>query len=525
MSKLIAVHGTNATGPREGDDWWQVGGALESDFHKWIEGDESPAVFEPYIWSGSNSEGDRYAGGERLAREIQALEDKAEPYVLVGHSHGGSVIYHALMKLLKNNFHCRLIQQWITVGTPFIEVTKNKLLFSRMNKTGVAIGLIWLYLVFVFFAFMGSAIYLGSTNDGLKNPSFDVIIIIVTALCLIGIYKWMRRFQPSKLKFNQTNHHQKFKDAFNEFWLPLSHKDDEAVQGLKSITKVKIDPFDRLFASPLLALGSLILVPIVMYFLSMLDQWQPLAAEIHSWDKSFVASRPCVDTTNPDCADPLKEFAMNNFAVIAWPSHFIFDLWRGLNIQSTDQEWLNKVILFATLIMGFTAGIFAFWVLGLVLHTAVLFLSKELSGFISVLLNNFTRVQLVKLGLGGDSIGERAIAARESPLLFDKKPTLPDELQAELTKKSNDSAYVSISKFRTALGVIAYSDDNQNVGEMLSDYLSWEELIHTNYFRLEKVRKLIIYAVSQHKGFKPSKAFIEDKDYEMVAKWYTMLNK
>ena len=55
---------------------------------------------------------------------------------------------------------------------------------------------------------------------------------------------------------------------------------------------------------------------------------------------------------------------------------------------------------------------------------------------------------------------------------------------------------------------------------MLSVYLTWDELIHTSYFKTAHFRKLVAYSLAQFKGFRVTAAFKQDPDYPRVAAWY-----
>jgi hypothetical protein len=98
MATIIAVHGTFATGPEEGEGWWQRGGALDRDIRELVEADDSRLDFAPHVWDGQNSETSRRAAGQALLQRLAALEQKGEKYCLIGHSHGGSVIASALFR-------------------------------------------------------------------------------------------------------------------------------------------------------------------------------------------------------------------------------------------------------------------------------------------------------------------------------------------------------------------------------------------------------------------------------------------
>ena len=74
MATIIAVHGTFATGPEEGEGWWQKGGEFERDLRELVEADGAQLDFQPHVWDGQNSETSRRAAGQSLLKRIAGLE-------------------------------------------------------------------------------------------------------------------------------------------------------------------------------------------------------------------------------------------------------------------------------------------------------------------------------------------------------------------------------------------------------------------------------------------------------------------
>jgi hypothetical protein len=56
MAKIITVHGTGATGPEEGYDWWQKGSLFEKHVRELVEAEVGTLKFQRLIWNGKNSE-------------------------------------------------------------------------------------------------------------------------------------------------------------------------------------------------------------------------------------------------------------------------------------------------------------------------------------------------------------------------------------------------------------------------------------------------------------------------------------
>jgi hypothetical protein len=94
---------------------------------------------EPFHWDeGPNSELKRRKAGQALLKKLKEYERMGENYHLIGHSHGGSVIHHALLLASNRRESLPHLRIWLTVGTPFIR-TKPRLFelisFLSHNQT------------------------------------------------------------------------------------------------------------------------------------------------------------------------------------------------------------------------------------------------------------------------------------------------------------------------------------------------------------------------------------------------------
>ena len=121
--RVILVHGTGATAPSsEGSAWWQNAGEL------WTWADDAGYDVEAFIWSGANDEAARRIAGQSLARRMQQLDQEGVGFHLIGHSHGGSVIWHAILQLaaLDRIAASRALVSWSSVGTPFMEYSPRR---------------------------------------------------------------------------------------------------------------------------------------------------------------------------------------------------------------------------------------------------------------------------------------------------------------------------------------------------------------------------------------------------------------
>jgi hypothetical protein len=174
--------------------------------------------------------------------------------------------------------------------------------------------------------------------------------------------------------------------------------------------------------------------------------------------------------------------------------------------------------------LGVFVGFVLLWIASLIFRLFVNIASSYLSSVLSRLLNQATRTQLRKLSLASDTIGEAGIVARHCPpwVTAPYKP-LPQDLSDEIAKAADAAAALSIAKFRAALGTLVFTDQKTSVPDVIGEYLTWQELVHTSYFDVSRFRKLIACAISQVRGFEATSAFQADPDHLIVAGWYANL--
>ena len=107
--------------------------------------------YQPFVWDGANSELSRRRASTRLLELIQRYETNGERYLLIAHSHGGSVISQTLLMAARSKRRLDKLARWITVGTPFIKGQKPYLLFWRLGLLGKSAYLaIFTYSVMLF---------------------------------------------------------------------------------------------------------------------------------------------------------------------------------------------------------------------------------------------------------------------------------------------------------------------------------------------------------------------------------------
>lgn len=175
--QVVCVHGTFASSDEDrGKAWWQVGSDAYRELQEKLPADVALAKEgQLFRWSGDNNERARSKAASELLDYIKPLEEAGKPYHLVGHSHGGSVIWLALKKATIQKKPLKNLRSWSTVGTPFLRY--------RTRSPWNAISLIYMFLaaslmvpfyrVFDWMINIPGAISRGEMDDGiiLKHTS------------------------------------------------------------------------------------------------------------------------------------------------------------------------------------------------------------------------------------------------------------------------------------------------------------------------------------------------------------------
>ena len=124
---ILLIHGTGA-GRRSGEcdpidrRWWELGSMFGFSLVQELGSDgRNYELSDAFVWGdgGANSETARGIGGRDLERFLRSLDEAGRKYHLVGHSHGGSVIWSCLRDSVKSG-RLEGLQSWTTVGTPFL---------------------------------------------------------------------------------------------------------------------------------------------------------------------------------------------------------------------------------------------------------------------------------------------------------------------------------------------------------------------------------------------------------------------
>jgi hypothetical protein len=259
-------------------------------------------------------------------------------------------------------------------------------------------------------------------------------------------------------------------------WLSLRHEADEAIEGLRSLPRVQFQIFSRELIARTAASFAVVLAPALL------------------------------------------------LTTIVWAG--------GTEIDPLFNPFANTLTSLTSLARDIAPGldplVTHFTVLPLLLCslTAILVLLFERGGYLagiklSRFLDRMTWYHLRQSAFGNDTSGELGIAASDkAPWINESRATLPDQIGTELSEYANRAAAQAVAKLRTAIQVLAFSEERESRSDLIADYLTWDELIHTAYFKVPRFRKLVCYAIAHSPGFKPSEMFKTDPDYVLMGAWY-----
>lgn len=488
MAAIIAVHGTYATGPEDGEGWWQKGGALERDLRELVEADDARLDFVPHVWDGENSETSRRAVGEALLKRIAALERDAHKYCLIGHSHGGSVIAAALLAAGGRKNALPGLSRWLTVGTPFIRGRRRGLLFSRLGLLGKSAYISFLVLA-AYLAIVFSSV---AVQDRSVSMWFRIIGVAVFALSaflpfiLLHALLWWR--DRSRSRLFRVKDHRRAREAFHGRWLCFRHPADEAVEGLRAAPVVGFPIFSRRFLVAPLSAITVILAPIAALLV--------------------MEAIPLPDISDQPLLKAGQELAQT--------------------VEKRLQEGAIPLWLVASSIavLFFVVPPLVLFGLATALVLAMQAVSAQLSALLSRQFDRITWHQIRQSAFGNDAIGEVAMEAADRPVWVDMSTAcLADDLCKELSAFADAAAAQSVAKLRRAVQLLTFSEGEQKKSDLLAEYLTWDELIHTAYFKVPRFRKLVAFAIAHAPGFRPSEKFKADPDFATLARWYEQLSQ
>lgn len=245
---VILVHGTAAADESDtGIKWWQRGSEFITKMNERL-GDRvsfGPDERKTFHWSGANSERERRAAGCDLLDRLEELERDGRNYHIIGHSHGGSVAWHALTEAVKRKTDLPHLHSLMTIGTPFLRFRPDlSHFFALIPMILSALGLFFLgfwlhetipprpnaeaaitaeYLLANFQILWDN---LGSSVGWLTVLVVLLLVLIFILTFLFGLVKpiiGLARHRTWSRKFSRAT------KIFDDRWTGLASGDDEAI--------------------------------------------------------------------------------------------------------------------------------------------------------------------------------------------------------------------------------------------------------------------------------------------------------
>lgn len=438
--KLVTVHGTGAGDvTSSGDKWWQLGSVFMDELQQRLELDSEQVEIVPFQWqNGPNSEFKRREAGTALADQLYKYDAAQQDYYLIGHSHGGSVIYNALLKSVADDTPFERLKLWCTVGTPFLDYRPNTFLFQRLRSLGLTICTTGIVL-FILGVWITSLAFFGSTLD-------DAVIDMGYAMMLYGVinYTALWLYEYRKKSWFTLKQKKQASEHYAKQWCGLWHKEDEAISALSNVRSINAPIIPANFLYPIVSSLQFISVILVgLYF---------------AWDIAFSDSK----------------------AILGIAQSFLEDMEDGVGFG------------FFTYMM--TVMIFVFCIPTIWLFTKILSLLAGVVGRpLATLLNKIVWSSIKKRAWGDDLLKEDVYSIGSHPPLFlHQWDFLSETVAAPLRKHSEKNAIKTLHKVRVVLGMSEQSSGSADIRSELSESLNWQELIHTSYFDVPEFIDLLV---------------------------------
>ncbi len=240
---VITVHGSFAANKADrGNQWWQNGSLFAQALERELGQDfKFPEDSEVFHWSGENSEDERRKAGHELLSRLRKLDDDVD-YHLIGHSHGGSVIWNALRESAGGGVPLRGIKSWTTMGTPFLHYR------VRWKDVWLIIPLV----AYVIAAFIVGSLFaqvyegyhpnmIGEIRRGVGDRTFALSVGLLVSFLVIGILHFffvvawpvVRMIGAVWGIVRESRRGERAFKWYRDTWLPFYAVSDEAVNFLR----------------------------------------------------------------------------------------------------------------------------------------------------------------------------------------------------------------------------------------------------------------------------------------------------
>jgi len=441
---VILVHGTFAADTEnDGQKWWQAGSPavaqLKARLPRGVEIAEGSEVFH---WSGENSERARSKAALQLLERLRVLEAEGRDYHLVGHSHGGSVIWKTLKAKSLSRQPLDHLKSWTTVGTPYLQ-HRSRSVFNVWNLAGLVMGVLLIPPAARAMLQLGRML-----NNAFQGNDMVLTLPPASESGLMGI---IRVPILSGLK-----------------WV--------GVQVEHSVQGVHIGSYDPDTG-----------VTLLEYFFGTLEGFLLMAVTLALsyvlFHLSMLSIRPAIESYRIHAEERLQRNA--------------FDIYgsRYLAIWSPDDEAINGLRSTLAFRVSFVSKMFpqerVFFsdTLGLLSRPYYWILSPVFNRWLQPPLDRLVRNIVTRAAQGNDRPSSTICAVTPSPVaeLQHLVPPLPPQLSKRILSSADHHARDIAPMLRQLLGQASLAEGIEGFCKELSG----RELVHTSYFDHSAVMELI----------------------------------
>lgn len=467
----ILVHGTFAGAEADnGERWWQSGSKAVVELQQRLpENVRIACGKEIFHWSGDNGERARSKAAAQLIEHLRPLEESGQSYHLVGHSHGGSVIWNALKLKTLSGKPLQGLKSWTTVGTPFLHHTSRKPWHVR-NLLGVFIGLALLKPAYNSTYSLVNLVWnaaCGREVELIARPDSEVGYLAVLRAPFLALGDWLG------VAIERTSE-----------GIHLGSFDPTGDQSV----------FMYLFATRegFILLGLTLLLIYIFFHLAVLCVC-PLIA---SW-RIHAETR-------------LQQRAFERYGS-SW-----LGLWSG------DDEAINGLRATLELSLSFikkmapSDRVFLTDNLALISRPYFWVLAPLFNRVFRPVADSFVRGVLIRSAQGNDRPAAQVVAVLPSPVgELREAPPLPDQLQRKILHEANRHAGGVAPKLRQLLGSPSFNSGL----EAFSAQLSGKELVHTSYFCHSEVLDLISFNIAGS-AMNNENAWLSVRTDRLLTEWF-----
>jgi hypothetical protein len=443
---IVLVHGTFAGRETDdGDSWWQRGSPTWDELQKRLpSGTRLAEQGEVFHWSGENSERARIKAAQQLLTHLLELESRGQSYHVMGHSHGGSVIWHALKSAELRRRPLEHLRSWATIGTPFMHHRTHSA-WSVRNVIHIVLAILLLRPAYN--AFLKLAGLVGSALVGINSG------VILPAKEEVG---WVAVVRTPIFKVLEL------------LRVPVTQLDGGQIR-LGSYDPASGESFARYLFGTYEGWVILTVTLVCVYLFVNVA--------------GFLLS-PVIESLRIRSEKRLERSAMNAYGA------------KWLGLWSTEDEAINGLRATLDLSVSFVARmapremVLSSDKLSLLSRPYLWVFSPVFNAVVRPFLDGVVRSFVVKTAQGNNRPAAEVVAVSVAPVLQETQdgiPPIPDWLNTKIVAEANANASGIAAELRKLLAQPSFVGGLEGFGNAISG----RELVHTSYFDHPEILDLL----------------------------------